>query len=53
MLNLYEYTIEYRKTTNCGNVDALSHLPAGEDPLFDHEGEGKGSMVLSINMVDR
>ena len=36
-----------------GNADTLSCLPADDDPLFDEEEEGKGSMVLTIRMVDQ
>ena len=53
MLSQYEYSIEYRKSADHGNADALSRLPAGDDPLFDKIEEGEGSMVLSIRLVDR
>ena len=37
-----------------GNADALTCLPAGENPLFDkEEKEGKASMVLIMLMVDQ
>ena len=53
MLSQYDYSIEYRKSSEHGNADALSRLPAGEDPLFDEGEEGEGSMVLTIRLVDR
>ena len=53
-LNQYEYTVEYWKTADHGNADTLSHLQAGDDPLLDkEEEEGKGSIVLTISMVER
>ena len=53
MLSQYDYSIEYRKSKEHGNADALSRLPAGEDPLFDQEEEEEKSMVLSISMVNQ
>ena len=53
MLSQYDYSIEYRKSTDHGNADALNRLPAGEDPLFDKEEEEESSMVLSICMVNQ
>ena len=48
MLRQYDYSIEYRKSTEHGNADALGRLPAWEDPVFDMEEEEERSMVLSI-----
>ena len=39
--------------TDHGNADALSLLLAGDDPLYNKEEEGKGSMVLTIWTVDQ
>ena len=35
VLSQYEYSIEYRKTAEHGNADALSRLPVGPDFQFD------------------
>ena len=40
-LNQFNYTIEYRKTADHGNADALSRLPAGDDVIFDREESGE------------
>ena len=52
MLSQYEYSIEYRKTSDHGNADALSRLPAGPDALFD-EGEEEADVdtVCTIRTI--
>ena len=51
-LSQYQYTIEYRKTCDHGNADALSRLPVGPDASFD-EGEDDADVdtVCTIKTV--
>ena len=51
-LNQYDYTIDYRKTSNHGKADALSRSPIRLDNKFDEEEEGEDiAMVSSINLI--
>ncbi|KAL5510825.1 hypothetical protein EMCRGX_G006431 [Ephydatia muelleri] len=52
MLGQYHYTIEYRKSAEHGNADALSRLPVGPDGIFDaEEGEADVDMVCTIKTI--
>ena len=52
MLSQYNYMIEYRKTSDHGNADALSHLLAGPDANFDgEEGDADVDTVCIIKAV--
>ena len=55
MLSQYSgYTIEYRKTKEHGNADALSRLPAGPDDEFDgEEGSDDADVVCTIRMISQ
>ena len=53
-LSQYEYSIEYRKTTDHGNADALSRLPIGDDREFDSKEEKEDtSAVCLINTISQ
>ena len=51
-LNQFDYTIEYQKTANHGNADALSRLPSGDDINFNREESGEDvDMVCAIKVL--
>ena len=52
MLSQYEYTVEYRKTSDHGNADALSLLPAGPDSCFNgEESKADTDCICSIKTI--
>ena len=52
MIGQYHYTIEYWKSAERGNVDALSSFPVGPDVTFDaEEGESVVDMVCTIKTI--
>ena len=52
MLNQYQYSIEYRKTSEHGNADTLSRLPAEADTSFDgEEDEADVDVVCTIRTI--
>ena len=48
MLGQYNYTIEYRKTSDHGNADALSRLPTGPYEQFDIEEQEDDVNIISM-----
>ena len=51
-LNQFDYTIEYRKTSDHGNADVLSRLPSGDDINFNREESGEDmDMVCAIKVL--
>ncbi len=51
-LSQFDYEIEYRKTKDHANADALSRLPANDDIQFDgEEGNDDADMVCAIKVL--
>ena len=52
LLSQYDYKIEYRKTSEHGNADALSHLPIVSDEEFDGEESGADTdTICTVNHI--
>ena len=51
-LNQFDYTIEYRKTADHSNADALCRLPSGDDINFNREESGEDmDIVCAIKVL--
>jgi hypothetical protein len=52
LLSQFDYRIEYRKTADHANADALSRLPCASDTSFDgEESEDDAEMVCAIDSI--
>ena len=52
MLSQYDYLMEFRRTSENGNVDVLIHLPEGSYYKFDGEEMGEDvDNVCTVRMI--
>ena len=50
-MNQFDYSIQYRKTSDHGNADVLSRLPAGEDKIFDGEEDDNDTDMVCTSHI--
>ena len=48
ILHQYDYSIEYRRSENHGNADALSRLPSGQDSNFDVDEDEEDDLTVCM-----